>query len=411
MDEKIKSKWMSLELSSPYVIASLTMVSSVTLSKHVDYYKSVCDMGAGAVVLPSVNPQATGNPTKNKTIADCLTFDTGLNPRHRMGFTVLGPTVPNIVSLDYGLNLAHHVKKCSGSVPVLGSVANIGTGQDIINAVKGLCETGIDGLELNFSCPNVLSLGSTQNELTINLLQKIRKICDLPISLKITPYQDYSSIIAELSGEVDGLTLSNAYIGLIPPEINQDNCSPFERRTQWAPSGVYGPFEKMLTFKHLYDYQQLASEKGLSIACVGGIVSAEEGIQAIMLGADVVQLSSAVLWHGIHTFTEFNNTLLNYLDSKGLDGIKQLHKIALPHIQSCTDVLAKPADRKMKVNSDKCRKCQSCYCCNRLCIAISQQADKTVVIDVDLCSGCQMCRQLCPNSAIDEIAEFAQLAN
>jgi len=410
MNKRIKTRWMSLELNSPYVIASLTLVSNVTLSKHVDYYKKVCDMGAGAIVLPSVNPQSTGDPEKNETIADCLTFHTGLNGHHQMGFTVLGPTVPNIVSVDYGINLANRVKACCESIPVLGSVANIGTDLEIISAVRRMCETGINGLELNFSCPNVIAMGVNQYEPTIRLLQEIRKICDLPISLKITPYQDYSGLVSSLNSEVDGLTLTNAYIGLIPPDINRDNGCPFDRRTEWAPSGVYGPFERMLTFKHLFDYQHLASEKGLSLACVGGIVSADEGIQALMLGADVVQLSSAVLWNGIPILGKFNEVLENYLDGKGLDSVNQLHKSAIPHVKNCTDALLKPVSRKMKVNDEKCKKCRSCFCCNRLCIAISQKEDRTVVIDQNLCSGCQMCRQLCPNSAIEEMAEVLQIA-
>ncbi len=401
--QKTNCRWMSLQLSSPFVIASLTLVSNVSLSKHVDYYRKVCDVGGGAIILPSVNPEVKGNAEKNETIADCLTFDTGLNPRHRMGFTVLGPSVPNIVSLDYGINLAYNVKKCCESVPVLGSVANIGTEQDITNAVRKLCETGIDGLELNFSCPNVIVKGTAQNGLSIKLLKEIRKICNLPISLKITPYEDYSGIMNSLDGEVNGLTLSNAYIGLMPPNIDRDGYCPFDRRMAWAPSGMYGPYEKMLTFKNLIDYQKIAEEKGLSLACVGGIVSADEGIQALMLGADVVQLSSAVLWNGMSVFEKYNDRLYSYLDANRLHSINQLKKIALPYIKCCTDELPKPKSRKMKINTNKCHKCSSCFCCDRLCIAISQKVDKTVEIDNELCSGCKMCQQLCPHSAIEEM--------
>ena len=405
MSKKTKCEWMSFELKSPYVMASLTLVSSVTLEKHVDYYKKACDMGAGAIVLPSLNPQVRGNPKKNETIADCRTFDTGLNHRHKMGFTVLGPTVPNIVSLDYGINLALHVKNCCEDMPVLGSVANIGSDKEIIAAVQSLSKTGIDGIELNFSCPNVVTMGTDQSELTIKLLRDIRRVCKLPISLKITPYQDYSKLVNSLDGEVDGLTLSNAFIGLTPPNIDGGEYCPFDRRTEWAPSGMYGPFERLLTFKQLFDFQQIASAKGLSLACVGGIVSAREGIQAIMLGADVVQLSSAVLWNGVQTFEKFNDYLQIYLEKEHIDNLEQLKRTALPYIKNCTDVLRKPKTKIMQVNDEKCRKCQECMCCNRLCIAISQKADKTVEIDQNLCSSCQMCRQLCPNSAIEECIE------
>lgn len=391
-----------MELESPYIIASLTLVSSVSLVKHTEYYKRASNMGAGAIILPSLNPKAVGSSERNQTIADCLTFDTGLSPSHKMGFAVLGPTEPNVVSLNYGINLAQCVKKACDTTPVIGSVANIGTNREIINAVQKLCHTGIDAIELNFSCPNVVTKGKNASGLTIKLLRKIRRICELPTSLKITPYQDYSKVISHLNGEIDGLTLSNAYIGLIPPDIDRLDYSPFNRRKEWAPSGVYGPFERMLTFKHLFDYQQLAAEKGLSIACVGGIVAPEEGIQAIMLGADAVQLSSAVLWKGMGIFKEFNSTLQEYLAMRNLNSIKSLKGVALAQVRTCADVLEELENRKMQINNEKCRKCRECFCCNRLCLAISQKDDKSVTIDEDLCSGCQMCRKLCPNSAIEE---------
>ena len=207
MKDNLSCSWMGLELSSPYVIASLTLVSKVTITQHVEYYKKAYQMGAGAIVLPSINPSSKGNREKNNAIADCLKFYTGLNSKHTMGFTVLGPSEPNIVSIDYGTHLAQEVRK-SIPLPIIGSIANIGSDCEVIGAIDALCSTGIDGIELNFSCPNVVNTSTNQTKLTIELLRKIRNKCKLPISLKITPYMNYSDIICFLDKEVDGLTLS-----------------------------------------------------------------------------------------------------------------------------------------------------------------------------------------------------------
>lgn len=402
MNNNLHCKWLGLPIYSPYIIASLTMTSKVSLEQHISYYKKVSEMGAGAIVLPSINPSTKGDHRRNTTIADCLKFNTGLNHNHIMGFTVLGPSEPNIISLDYGVALAQNTKK-NISIPIIGSIANIGSEHNVLNAIDTLCQTGIDGLELNFSCPNVITKNTNQSVLTIELLEKIRRKCTIPISLKITPYQDYTSVIEAVNGEINGLTLSNAYIGLIPPNVSIDNFSPFNRRTEWAPSGVYGPFEKMLTYKQIYNYHKIASRKNFSIACVGGIVEPSEGIQALLLGADVVQLSSAILWKSISIFKEFNKELECFMSKNNFSNIEQVKGLALPYIKDCTDDLTKPATRTMKVDQNQCKKCNPCSCIDRLCIAISQYDDKTVTINQDMCSGCGMCFHLCRNSAIDEI--------
>lgn len=394
---------MSLKLSSPYIMASLTLMSNVDLKGHVDYYKKISIAGAGAIVLPSVNPEAYGISEINSVVIDSLMFDTGLHKNHKMGFAVLGPTVPNIIPLNYGVSLAKQLKKEIKGTPIIGSIANIGEEEEILTAIEKLCKTGIDGIELNFSCPNVRVKEKRKGVLTNEFLKKIRTVAKLPISLKITPYDDYSFILDSLDGEIDGLTLSNAYIGLVPPEIDGTEYSPFELREEWAPCGIYGPFERLLTFYRLYKYHNIAKKKKLSIACVGGIVSAEEAIQSILLGADVVQFSSAIAWNGTLFFQECNMLLANYLENHNFDNINYINGLALPYIKNNVDQLENRSTiRKMKVDKEKCKKCKECMCCNRLCIAISQESDGSVKINRDLCSGCKWCYYMCVNGAIME---------
>lgn len=254
----LKTKWMMIELKSPCVFASLTLLSSANLDSHLEYYKKIIDTNIGAIVLPSINPLNVDDSYICKSISDCVTLETGLDDNNKMGFSVLGPT-SNIISLNYGVALVKKVCNVSKDVKIVGSVANIGNNYDIINAVKKLCKTNVDALELNFSCPNVITKNSSE-KLTVNLLREIRSISNLPISLKITPYQDYADVLDEIYNEIDGITISNAYIGLIPPNINGSNISPFTRRKRWSPSGLYGPFEKNLTFYNLYKIISLTKD-------------------------------------------------------------------------------------------------------------------------------------------------------
>ena len=396
----LKTQWMSLELNTPCVFSSLTLMSNTDLEHHFEYYKKVLNTGIGAIVLPSVNPSRKDNSDICKSISDCITINTGFPNNSKMGFSVLGPT-SNIIPINYGTRLAERICSISGNVKIDGSIANIGTYDDIKNAVKELCQTNIDALELNFSCPNVISRNSYK-EANGSFLKEIRSITNLPISLKITPYQDYSEILESIENEIDGITISNAYIGLIPPKIDDVCSSPFERRTHWSPSGIYGPFEKNLTFYNLYKLIALAKSKQLSLACVGGLINAEDIIQAIMIGADVVQLSSAIVWEGIGFIDYCLSGIEKYLMDKNISSINNIKGIALYNIKDNADVLGEyDKNHTVHVNTEKCKKCKNCRCCNRLCVAISQEENGKVSIDEHLCSGCKWCFNQCLNGAIE----------
>ncbi len=402
MGNQIKCSWMSLKLNSPYVMGSITLMSSVNISAHINYYKKICALGAGAIVLPSVNPKAHNYADNNSSFVESLMIDTGLD-QNKMGFALLGPTSPNIISLEYGLELASRLKREIRGAPILASIANLGNEKEIIEAVCQISKTGIDGIELNFSCPNIKIKSKQDNHLTIELLRNIRKITKLPISLKLTPFDDYSAIMNSLNGEIDGLTLSNAYIGLIPPRLNNIHYSPFKQREDWAPCGVYGPFEKPLTFYRLFSYFEIAKTKHLSVACSGGIVSVDDAVQAILLGADVVQFSSAIAWNGVDFFLDSNTFLINYLKENNYCDINSIKGTAIPYIKQNVDELQFSSKRKkMKVNPRKCKKCKKCSCCDRLCIAISQNTKGTVIINNDLCNGCRWCYFMCKYGAIVE---------
>lgn len=402
-ENRLKCKWLGLSLDSPFIMSSLTLVSNVSLSEHVKYLSYMCDYGAGAIVLPSINSQVKGDPKWNSTIADCTTLGTGLDSRSKMGFSVLGPTVPNIISINYGINLAQKVKERL-KVPVVGSIVNLGESyKELIDISEELCRVNVDALELNFSCPNIRTKGNGI-KIMADTIKRIKETCDIPVSLKIAPQYDFLSEINNFIGVIDGITLSNAYIGLIPPKINQHNYSPFSRRREWSPSGIYGPFEKYLTFYDLYRYKIATEKTPLNLACVGGIVSSDDAIQAILLGADVVELSSAILWRNGGVFSSFNASLLRYLEDCGLSSVHEIKGTALESIRQSADNLTAPPKRYMFVNASEC-KCEHCSCVNRLCLAFSKMKGKPAVINKELCSGCGMCIELCKRNAIKIIEE------
>ena len=401
MNADLSCEWMKLKLRSPLVVASLTPMSNARIKEHVEFFESTISQGAGAVILPSINSERHGSPDKNEEKVEAYIIDAGLSKNDHMAFSVLGPTVPNIVSVEYGLCLASAVIMKSRNTPVIASVSNLGSSEQILAVIQQLDGLGVDGIELNFSCPNVDTREGDVRDSIPDLIARIRAVTKRPLSLKLTPYQDYSAILNNINGNIDGLTLSNAYLGLTPPRIENGRFSPYDTADFWAPGGIYGPFERPLTYYKLFQMQKVAYEMGVDIACAGGIVSGNDAIQAILLGAAAVEISSGIQWHSTAIFRSMNDRIQKYLEANGHERISEIRGSALTRIRGSADeVLPMMRRRKSLVNAEKCLGCKDCACTDRLCFAISKGDDNKVVIDSELCSGCGWCVKVCRFGAI-----------
>jgi dihydroorotate dehydrogenase/Pyruvate/2-oxoacid:ferredoxin oxidoreductase delta subunit len=395
---------MGIPLSSPFVMASLTPVSHVDLESHRRFYLSAIAYGAGAVILPSINPLAGKNAGPARVAVRTRRFFTGLNGNDPMGYSLLGPT-DNLLSSAYIVKLAAslrpEMKSATPAVPLIASVANIGDAESFITVIRQLEESGLfDGIELNFSCPNV---HTGINLLTYDVIARIRSRINLPFAIKLKPGVNTADL-REILTLCDGLTLSNAYRGLEGPQLSGGTerfFSPYDTRQHWSPAGVYGPFQRLLTYYDLFSsYTQLGGEKPVS--CVGGIVAPEHAIQAILLGADTVQLSSALAWNGLCSFADFKRELVIYMQKHGVKSLNDLRGGALSSIVSEVDSLDKSDWRKRTASiTGDCRKCRSCDCCGRLCVAFSMN-QRTGVPEIDkrLCSGCGWCLEACKFGAV-----------
>lgn len=403
----INCQWMGLNIKSPFILASLTPFSHINIPKHIEFFQKGIDYGAGAIILPSINPTRQDTDSINKVFVETSIIESGLNKSSYMGFTLLGPTDPNLISTAYGYALAEEMVKIR-KAPIIGSVANIGTDQEILKCIRQLVDSEVDGIELNFSCPNVLNIERNQKKSaalvpSVELIKNIRKFCRIPLSLKLAPSVEYNDIL-DLTNDIDNITISNAYTGLVPPNIDPEAISPFKLKEKWAPTGMYGPQERLLTYNRLYNYIKERKE-GIHISCVGGIITGEHAIQALLLGADTVQLSSAIAWNGLSIFKKSNTCLREYLEKTKTNNVDSIKGKALAYIVNNADEAVNTSatlSRRMSVNKLQCRNCTECKCCDRLCFAFSKKEKELPVIDPELCSGCGWCKARCQYDAIME---------
>lgn len=183
--------------------------------------------------------------------------------------------------------LAANLKRAQVLVNVVGYAVEDFAG--VITRLEGAA--GIQGFELNVSCPNVraggMEFGADPVVLT-ELVKQARHATDLPIFVKLSPtVPDIArTAAAALAGGATGLTLVNTWPGLI---VDVEHRRP---AIGFGTGGVSGPG---LLPIGLLATSRVWQATHAPIIGVGGIASANDALQYLVAGAAAVAIGTAAL--------------------------------------------------------------------------------------------------------------------
>ncbi len=179
----------------------------------------------------------------------------------------------------------------------------------LIQKFKDLC----DYLVINISSPNTPGLRDLQNESFIKeLFDKAKKLTDKPILLKIAP-----DMTPEQAVELSKMAVDAGASGIIATNTTIDYSLVKEPK---EIGGISGAVLKEKSFKI---FEAIAKElygKTLLIS-VGGIDSAQEAYRRIKAGASLVQVYSALVFHGPTLIRDINSGLIELLQVDGYNNI------------------------------------------------------------------------------------------
>lgn len=148
-------------------------------------------------------------------------------------------------------------------------------------------ESGLAGLELNLSCPNV-SGGvdfAIDPEVTRRAVRRVRAVCPLPLLAKLTPNVTDIAEIAQAAadGGADAVTLVNTFVGVA---IDWRRRRPILGN---GTGGLSGPAIKPLALRQVW---QVARKVSIPIVGVGGISNIDDVMEFLAAGASAVQLGT-----------------------------------------------------------------------------------------------------------------------
>ncbi|EAR12020.1 dihydroorotate dehydrogenase [Polaribacter irgensii 23-P] len=295
-DKKLERNLFGLHFRNPVGLAA-------GFDKNAVLYNELANFGFGFIEIGTITPkEQTGNPKKRLFR---LQEDNGII--NRMGFNNDG--VANVIK---NLKKNKHKVIIGGNVGKNTDTSPLGYTSDYLDVFREL-HPFVDYFALNVSCPNVASdVKLNDKDYLIELISECQKEnqrfkIKKPILLKISPdlntvqLDEIIDLVAET--KIDGVIASNT-------SITRDHLKASEERLkEIGNGGISGqPIKNKST--QVIKYLSEKSNKSFPIIGVGGIHSAEDALEKINAGADLVQIYTGFIYEGPGLIKKINKAIL-----------------------------------------------------------------------------------------------------
>jgi len=271
------TSYLGLRLPHPF------MAGASPFGYRIDTIKRLEDAGCAAVVLHSLFEEQITLATDER-IAHADAFDSE--------FADVLSHFPR--TEDYPLHpdaYAEHVYKAKQAVdiPVIGSL-NGRTAESWLKFGRIIEQAGADALELNlYEVVTDLSVpGSAIESRLVGIVKELKRMLKIPVAVKLSPfYAAFGNVARQLDAAgADALVMFNRFY---QPDIDI-------RTMQVSPQAELSTNAELLL--RLRWVAILYGRVHPSLAVTGGVAVPNDGLKAILAGADVVQMVSALLRHG-----------------------------------------------------------------------------------------------------------------
>jgi dihydroorotate dehydrogenase (fumarate) len=299
----LSTRYLSLDLKNPIV------ASAGPATGDLDTLKRLEQAGVAAAVLPSLfEEQITHHEQQLDNLYEFQTY----------GFAESLTYFPEMEEYDTGpksyLNRLEAAKQAV-SIPIIGSLNGASPG-GWTRYAKAIEEAGADALELNIyfipTDPEMSAASVVQQH--IDLVAMVRETISIPLSVKLGP--NFSSLPNFASRLVvagaDGLVLFNRYL---EPDIDLETL-------QITPHLILSTRHEIRA--SLRWIAILRDQLSISLAASSGVHFAEDAIKLLLVGADVVMMTSALLKHGADYAQVLIEQIHSWLEVHEYKSIEQL---------------------------------------------------------------------------------------
>jgi dihydroorotate dehydrogenase (fumarate) len=299
----LDTPYLGLRLAHPFI------AGASPFGYHVDMVKRLEDAGCAAVVLHSLfEEQVTA--ARDGRIHHMEPSD----PQFATAIAQFPPDTDYAYGPDEYAQHITRVKRAVG-IPVIASLN--GTSPEAwLRFARVIEQAGADALELNlYDVPTDLnaSAAAIEHQFT-DIVRMMKRTLTIPIAVKVSPFFTAFGSVARQFDEAgaDALVLFNRFYQpnidiqtLRPhPQLELSTNAELPLRLRWLAM-LYGRVQ-------------------CGLAATGGVATPNDGIKAILAGANVVQIVSALLRHGPAYIGAMRQGLERWMEWHKLEGLDDM---------------------------------------------------------------------------------------
>ena len=367
---------MSLETEyAGLILKNPILVAAGPWSRNGGAIQRAIDAGAAAVVTQTITLEATPSPSPRLFL--------GARPGQMFNTMLYSEMQLEQWEQDFeGLR--------RGDCRIIASIW--GSSPSELGYLAGKVERmGADAVEVSISAP----LG-TRNETVNSYPKEIRGYLRAAVEAVEIP------VIVKLSYEAAGSrsfmeALAQAGVAGVTPPDNPEGPRGVDLETCRAGMPTYGGYSgaaiRPVALAAVATLRQLTD---LPVCGCGGVGTAEDALEFLMLGACGVQAASGLLREGYGLIPRILGELERWLEAHGRRSVREITGLALDSLRPFEEISPRPLAARLTGTCDGCGQCVPGCLYDAL-----ECGGGALTVDPARCTGCGLCVERCPRGALE----------
>ncbi len=303
MTVDLQSTYLGLTLRCPLVASASPMTGKLENLVRLE------QAGVGAVVLPSLFEEQIEHDERQ------------LDALAEFGAESQGEARDYFPPMDgYATGAERYLELIAAAkqglrVPVIASLNGTTTG-GWVRYAKLIQDAGADALELNIYlvAADVRQSGAEVEQRYLDLVETVKQELTIPLAVKVGPYfSSIGNMLVRLQGAgAGGLVLFNRFL---QPDIDLENLE-VRPHLDFSMSS-----ESRLQLRWI---ALTRDELHVSLGATSGAHDHADALRLLLVGADVVMMTSSLLRNGPDHVTTVLDGLRSWLEERGYDSVEQM---------------------------------------------------------------------------------------
>jgi dihydroorotate dehydrogenase subfamily 1 len=311
------------------------------------------DLGWGGMVCKTISLEA------DKVVNTAPRYG---KHKSRDGKEVIGFQNIELISdrpFETWLDELRQLKKNYPKKVLIASIMEEGRREAWHEIVRRVQETGVDGFEMNLSCPHGLperKMGMAMGEdptLVREVVGWVKEVSRIPVWAKMTPNvtDPSAGARAAIAAGADGISAINTILSVVG--IDPKTLRPMPTvEGHSVPGGYSGQSCRPIALRHVMEIAR--SSPGVEISGMGGIETGWDAAQFVLLGASTVQVCTGAMLRGYDIITELKAGLEAFLVEHRFASLREAVGKSLPYFTTHADLV----DRQRKAKVEKAGKAE-----------------------------------------------------